>query len=94
MNVLMALGLIALGMGLDALYHRRIRIAECDAYETGYQQGLKEEKIREEARSPNISFSCTPFDATKHQQKNVIYEMPPTFEDRMRKHGRAVVKLK
>jgi hypothetical protein len=36
LQVFAALALIALGMGVDAYYQRRIRIAECDAYETGY----------------------------------------------------------
>lgn len=84
LQVFAALALIALGMGVDAYYQRRIRIAECDAYETGYQQGLKEITVPE---IPLLSGEPDPSMAAP-------VEMPPTFEERMRKHGRAVVKLK
>jgi hypothetical protein len=85
MNVVIALGLIALGMCIDAYYHSRIRIAECDAYDVGYQQGLKENTIHKEITVPdvpNLPSMAAPV------------EMPPTFEERLKKHGRAVVKLK
>lgn len=85
MNVVIALGLIALGMGVDAIYQHKIRVAECDAYETGYQQGLKENTIHKEITVPdvpNLPSMAAPV------------EMPPTFKERLRKHGRAVVKLK
>lgn len=85
MNVVIALGLIALGMCIDAYYQRRIRIAECDAYDVGYQQGLKENTIHKEITVPdvpNLPSMAAPV------------EMPPTFEEKLKKHGRAVVKLK
>lgn len=85
MNVLIALALIALGIGIDAIYQHKIRVAECDAYETGYQQGLRENTIHREITVPDVK--GTPSMAAP-------VEMPPTFEERMRKHGRAVVKLK
>lgn len=90
MNVLIALSLIALGMGLDAFYQRKIRIAECDAYDTGYQQGKKEERIREETLHPRITLHT----GLQEPSMAAPVEMPPTFEERMRKHGRAVVRLK
>jgi len=85
MNVVIALLLIALGMGIDAMYQRKIRIAECDAYETGYQQGLKGNTIHKEIMVPDVP---------KLPSMAAPVEMPPTFEEKLRKHGRAVVKLK
>lgn len=85
MNVLIALSLIALGMSLDALYQHKIRVAECDAYETGYQQGLKENTIHKEITVPDVP---------KLPSMAAPVEMPPTFEEKLKKHGRAVVKLK
>lgn len=85
MNVVIALGLIALGMGIDAVYQHKIRVAECDAYETGYQQGLRENTIHKEITVPDVP---------NLPSMTAPVEMPPTFEERLRKHGRAVVKLK
>lgn len=85
LQVISALALIALGMGLDAFYQRKIRIAECNAYDTGYQQGKKEERIRAEERFPLIS--CTQGEPEPSMAAPV--EMPPTFEERLKKHGRA-----
>ncbi len=85
MNVVIALGLIALGMGIDALYQHNIRVAECNAYETGYQQGKKENTIHKEITVPDVP---------KLPSMAAPVEMPPTFEERLKKHGRAVVKLK
>lgn len=85
MNVVIALLLVALGMAIDAVYQHKIRVAECDAYETGYQQGLRENTIHKEITVPdvpNLPSMAAPV------------EMPPTFAEHMRKHGRAVVKLK
>lgn len=94
LQVFAALALIALGMGVDAYYQRRIRIAECDAYETGYQQGRKEEKIRCEERAKladgkraDVIF----IDDTVTQKPSMAapVAMPDTFAEHMRKHGRA-----
>ncbi len=90
LQVFAALALIGLGMGVDAYYQRRIRIAECDAYETGYQQGLKENTIRKEITVPEIPL----LSGEPEPSMAAPVEMPPTFADHMRKHGRAVVKLK
>lgn len=85
-----ALVLIALGMGLDAFYQRRIRIAECNAYETGYQQGKKEERIREEALHPQITLHT----GMEKPSMAAPVEMPPTFEERLKKHGQATMWMK
>lgn len=84
MNVVIALLLVALGMCIDAMYQHKIRVAECDAYETGYQQGLKEITVPE---IPLLSGEPEPSMAAP-------VEMPPAFEERLKKHGRAVMKLK
>lgn len=85
MQVVIALLLIAMGMGIDAIYQRKIRIAECDAYETGYQQGLKENSTHKEIGV---------LDAPKLPSMAAPVEMPPTFEERMKKHGRATIRVK
>ena len=90
LQVFAALALIALGMGVDAYYQRRIRIAECDAYETGYQQGLKENTIHKEITVPGVPM--LPEKAVPSMAAPV--EMSPAFEERMRKHGRATVRVK
>lgn len=91
LQIFAALALIALGMGVDAYYQRRIRIAECDAYETGYQQGKKEEQIREDARNPFplLDMSGEP----EPPSMAAPVEMPPTFAERLKKHGRATVMI-
>jgi hypothetical protein len=89
-QVFACLALIALGMGVDASYQRRIRLAECDAYETGYQQGLKENTIHKEITVPGV-----PILPEKTVPSMVApVKMPDTFAEHVRKHGRAVVKLK
>jgi len=93
LHVIAALAMIALGMGVDAYYQRRIRIAECDSYETGYKQGVKEESAK---RSFQL-YTMDEIDPACYEQKPSMaapVKMPDTFEERMRKHGRAVVKLK
>lgn len=90
LHVIASLALIALGMGMDALYQRKIRIAECNAYETGYQQGKKEERIREDALHPQITLNA----GIKEPSMAAPVAMPDTFAERLRKHGRATVKFK
>lgn len=93
LQMIVSLALIGLGMGVDAAYQRRIRIAECDAYETGYQQGLKENQIRREITVPDYPV----YDEYQHTPTCSMaapVAMPPTFEERLRKHGRAVAKLR
>lgn len=86
-QVIACLALIGLGMGVDAFYQSRIRRAECDAYETGYQQGKKEERIREEARCP------APPPVNELPSMAAPKKLPDGFADHMRKHGRAVAKM-
>ena len=90
LHIFAALALIALGMGVDAYYQRRIRIAECDAYETGYQQGKTEEQIKlamlkEFAKAQTMTSAIN--DVTPSMAAPVA--MPDTFAEKLRKHGRA-----
>ena len=80
MDIVIALLLVLMGIGIDAVYQRKIRIAECDAYETGYQQGLRENTIHRDITVPEL---C------EKPSMAAPVEMPPTFEERLRKHGRA-----
>lgn len=91
LHVIASLTLIALGMGLDALYQRRIRIAECNAYETGYQQGKKEERIRDEERNATIILpGAYNLEESKQMPSMAApVSMPDTFAERLKKHGRA-----
>lgn len=92
LQVFASLALIALGMGLDALYQRKIRIAECNAYETGYQQGKKEERIREEAYSSGLwSPGAPPEPEQQNPSLAAPVSMPDTFWDRLKKHGQATM---
>ena len=97
MNVVISLTLIALGMGLDALYQWKIRIAECNAYETGYQQGKKEERIRDEAYCGGMwipGAGTAPEPEQQNPSMAAPVSMPETFAERMKKHGQATLWLK
>lgn len=93
MNTVIALGLIALGMGVDALYQWKIRVAECDAYKTGYEQGKKEGRVRLEA-PPAVNPLWKPGDEIKPPSMAAPVAMPDNFEEHMRKHGRATARVK
>lgn len=86
MSVVVALLLVALGMGVDAFYQHKIRVAECDAYETGYEQGQKEEKIRLDAKNPDYVF-----DPALPERKP--WQMPETAAEHLRRHGRVTMKV-
>jgi hypothetical protein len=95
LQVIASLVLIALGMAVDALYQRKIRIAECNAYDTGYKQGKTEEAIKlemlkacAEVQSANIT------DCTEIPTMAAPVSIPETFEERLRQHGRATVRIK
>ena len=83
LQVFAALALIALGMGVDAYYQRRIRIAECDAYETGYQQGLRENTIHKDITVPALSVP------QEVPSMAAPVAMPPAAIERLKTHGRA-----
>lgn len=88
MNVVIALLLVMLGMGIDAMYQRKIRVAECDAYETGFQQGKKENTIHKEIAVPDVP------GVRKKPSMAAPVALPPTFEEKLRMHGRVMMQLK
>ena len=86
-QVITSLLLIALGMAVDAWYQRRIRVAECNAYETGYQQGKHEERIREEERAAQAGLATV----QDYPSMAAPVKLPETFAELMKKHGQATV---
>lgn len=94
LQVFAALALIGLGMGVDAYYQRRIRIAECDAYETGYQQGKKEGEVKEETLAPRFPFAALQGECVEVPPMSAPVKMPDNFEERLRTHGKATAWVK
>lgn len=88
MNVLIALSLIALGMSIDAVYQHKIRVAECNAYDTGYKQGLWENTIRNVDGVPDVE------EEKQFPSMAAPVKMPDNFEEHLRKHGRATARVK
>ena len=84
MNILHCLGFIALGMILDALYHRWRRLGERQAYFEGYRQGKYEENLRATARN-----QC----AQPYETKHAKYSLPESFAKDFNEHGRAITKI-
>lgn len=88
-QVFACLALTALGIGVDAYYQHCIRKAECDAYETGYQQGLRESKLYRQINVPEFP-PLQPYDEYQHTPSMAApVAMPPTAEERLKTHGRA-----
>lgn len=81
MNIVLAFALVALGIGIDAIYQHKIRVAECDAYETGYQQGLKENTIHKQITVPEVK---------GYPSMAAPVKMPDTVAEKLKKHGRAM----
>ena len=93
MSIVIALLLVAMGMGIDAIYQHKIRVAECDAYETGYQQGLRENTNCKEISVPEIQ----PIPSSDYYwvpSMAAPVAMPPTFAEHLKKHGRATAMIK
>lgn len=88
MNTAIALLLIVLGMCVDAMYQHKIRVAECNAYDTGYQQGLKENTIHRQINVPEFP------PLQEYPSMAAPVAMPPTFEERLRTHGKATAWVK
>lgn len=93
-QVITSLLLIALGMAVDAWYQHKIRVAECNAYETGYQQGKHEEQIRGEERAAQAGLVTVQGYDPQQPSMAAPVSLPDTFAERMQKHGRATVWMK
>ena len=80
LQVITAFALLAAGFGLHAMHANVCRRCEVRAYQNGYDQAQKEQRIRQEAM-----IQAGPV------RRPV--EVPPEFSDRLRTNGRAVVKM-
>lgn len=94
MQICIAFLLVALGGGLYALHTRICHKHECAAYNNGYMQAQKEQKIRQEAVE-QCKAQLRPIIPQGVEEKGTpIKEVfPPDFMDEVRKNGRAVVRL-
>lgn len=95
MQICIAFLLVALGGGLYALHTRICHKRECAAYNNGYMQAQKEEKIRQETVAQMQAQLRRPVPAPKFEEGTPIKEVfPPDFMDKMHQNGRAVTRLK
>lgn len=99
MQVIVAILLIALGMGVDAMYTIIRRTAEKEAYESGYRQAAnvaysKQNAVLEYAESQYSLFPKWSGYQPKHQAadkpKNVV---SPEFVERLHSTGRATERI-
>ena len=79
-----ALSLVALGMAVDMMYQRKVRIAALDAYKDGYQAALMDHVMIHDPVRGDIPM--------KDAQARV--ELPEGFEEHLRQNGRATARLK
>ena len=86
MNILSCFLCVALGIGIDAMYHHARRVGECKAYREGYEQAKYEEKIRGE-RSYELYTTPQPMPKTN------TYTLPSIFGQRLRENGQATMLL-
>lgn len=86
MNVLSYFLCVALGIGIDMLYHHARRVGECRAYHEGLEQGRYEERIRGERP---FELRTTP----QPMPKTNTYTLPETFGQRLRDNGQATMML-
>ena len=96
MQICIAFLLVTMGAGLYALHAHICRKRECSAFNSGYMQAQKEEKIRQEAVAqckaqmrPVVPANVV--DARIAPAEDVF---PPDFMDKVRSNGRAVTRLK
>ena len=78
-----ALSLVALGMAVDMMYQRKVRIAALDAYKDGYQAALMDHVMIHDPVRGDI-----PMKQPKSKAK-----LPDGFEAHMREHGHATARL-
>lgn len=91
MSIVIAFALVAMGICVDAIYQHKIRVAECNAYDTGYQQGLRENTIHRQITVPEFP----PLqNVQEFPSMAAPVAMPPTFEERLRTHGKATAWVK
>lgn len=95
MQVFVAILLIALGMGVDAMYTVMRRKAEKEAYDFGYRQAAnvaysKQNAVLEYAEG---QYDLAPKYLPKHQADKPKYSVSPEFVERLHSTGRATERI-
>ncbi len=95
MQICIAFLLVAVGGGLYAMHTNICRKREHNAFQNGYMQAQKEEKIRQDAMA-QVKAQMRPIVPLGVEEKGApIKEVfPPDFMDKMHQNGRAVTRLK
>ena len=98
MQICIAFLLVTMGAGLYALHAHICRKRECNAFNNGYMQAQKEEKIRQEAIA-KMQAQMRPVVPANVVDARIAHEIKPVevsgaFMDELHKNGRAVVRLK
>ena len=95
MQICIAFLLVALGGGLYGLHTRICHKRECAAYNNGYMQAQKENKIRLDAVE-QFKAQLRPIVPTGVEERGAPIKevLTPDFMDDLRKNGRAVTRLK
>lgn len=83
MQVLGSLALVALGMCVDAMYHRKVRLVEREAYKDGYQNALMDHVVLHDPVRGDV-----PQNTAKAKA-----ELPEGFEEHLRQNGQATAWL-
>lgn len=102
MQVFVALLLMASGGGLYALHARVCHKKECAAFQNGFNQAVKETKIRQEAVEQYFKAHARPIVPTGPEEQGDITPLPtaqgevfpPDFMVKLRRDGRAVARVK
>ena len=102
MQVFVALLFMLAGASLYALHVRVCHKKECAAFQNGFDQAVKETKIRQEAVEQYFKAHARPIvPAGPEEQGNITplqaaqgEVFPPDFMDRLRRDGRAVARVK
>lgn len=86
MEVISYFACVALGIAIDATYHRLNKIAEQKAYDRGYKKGRKEalKEIKPEEE---------PYSVETEQPRRRIHVIPESFMEQLHNHGRAAMKF-
>ena len=96
MQVFVAIILIALGMGVDAMYTVMRRKAEKEAYDFGYRQAANVAYSKQNAVLEYAEGQCHlyPKYQPKHQaEEKPKYSVSPEFVERLHSTGRAVERI-
>lgn len=84
LQVMWALALVALGMFVDAMYHRKVRLVEREAYTDGYQAALMDHVVLHDPVRGDIPL----------KDAKARFELSEDFMEHLRQNGRATARLK